>query len=515
MVFSSFDTLPFSSTLNYINRKHKIDTVVEINLEKRPIINELDVANLIAPQSMFVGYPFSRSCYVKKFFDFKKRFILVRDSDKKSNSYVLQKEDLSDTEIENLILVAEAYRKNYKLNFGINIPTINHILLNIKNNGLCRIERSWSDEFHYVPLDLCHTSLSAITHIKRVHDVKNIFCKGDLVICTSPEFYGSIAKIVSVNPTELSVKLQIYEDPTANFNECNFLKEEYPQKFSVASAVLSVSKTAIIIDCTFFIMSSFSGMFKEVDIGLQIKRTSCRMETLGYTKYVAGQYFYSLSAIALVRDYLTRFPQLIELFNSFTQAQNNIDKSRFDNFCEKCTSGCHFVDNQSVRELENVSVEKVKCTDIVILKPKIADHSLKTIYNPCNYICDEFYGIKFTHNLLDIVICTKIDSSCPFMQFGIVIGTFQTRTNNSLIPCNKVEVLFFKKFSKGKSYRGEYSRRCACVSSSWLMNITQGRSSVKSLIPQNWKNVLTSGVFEQAKPPLSGYNITLKPKITM
>jgi 5'-3' exoribonuclease 1 len=117
----------------------------------------------------------------------------------------------------------------------------------------------------------------------------------------------------SLKNNQLKVSLVVVDEPdfSAAQKIDEKLKNSYLNLTNCASQLtLSNYVFSRITGSLFISTRSSEGLPKTVNIGLDLKFNKKNQETPGYTKKIDNTWFYTKKAVALVREYIEKFPEV-------------------------------------------------------------------------------------------------------------------------------------------------------------------------------------------------------------
>ncbi|XP_018322001.1 5'-3' exoribonuclease 1 isoform X2 [Agrilus planipennis] len=195
--------------------------------------------------------------------------------------------------------------------------------------GRVNLEKQWAVIESAYPLQAVVQNIAVYEKKYEMYkSIGNIFSVGTKCFMLGQPYYGAVGEVLESKESLKNVRIKVDMKKTdePDFTEAKDLAHEIATRYiplQVAAAKLSISKSLFsrITGCIFVIPTGYrnipmeSNELPKINIGLNLKLTKKNEEIPGYTRKDANTWMYSEKAVALVENYLQRFPTLVQYLN--------------------------------------------------------------------------------------------------------------------------------------------------------------------------------------------------------
>ncbi|XP_032684890.1 5'-3' exoribonuclease 1 isoform X3 [Odontomachus brunneus] len=501
-----------------------------------------DLASQLLGKSVYVDWPYLKKALVVGVANNSTKFTLI-DSLVDYNPDNVNKENMKGQLVTEWNVQEKHIRETYMSRFGISIGHTDvlvyvRLFLGSKyvfgTQGEVTLEKQWAKlpvpyVYQTVVKDIS-TYYKSLPVYKTMHD---IFVPGTICFMLGYPYYGAMGKVLP-NKTDdtksrrIQVSVTFTKEPTLEI-----IKQAHAQQKtrymhgSIAAQRLGISSHLLSrITGTIYVVQALSNELDltKHNIGLNLKFNKKNEEVPGYTKKENNQWLYSLKAIELIRNYMTKCPNLFErltinVTNDIFQEEELFDKESNElegivtwlktelNNMESRTCGVEAIDTEIVQKLEDELEEYLKTsandskTVIMQVKPHL-------LFKPELHLRNMAPDTNSQHRLLDRICCVRNGFTVPIGAKGTIIG-MQKANNN---PAETMfDVLFDRPFMGGLSVIGCSELRGYRLAITDFMNISYGErmehGNPMNEPSENWRQ-MTAGTSSPKR------NIRQSPKVS-
>lgn len=338
--------------------------------------------------------------------------------------------------------------------------------------------------------------------------LEEVFPVGSKCFLLASPVYGSMGEVLEVKMKEgrLFLKISTNGEPDVDYVRYN--------QHSSKSQFMPGSKAAQHIGISSHILSRITGTVflivgnkqadnpSKINIGLNLKFNKKNEEVPGFTKKENNMWLYSRKAIAVLKEYVEKFPEVFELLSKQTSNDVYDDKDMYpgDNCAEKvcelskwlkevpCANvdrqscGAQILDDEVVSQIQDVVKSFLdNPPDPKRLKLQVKPHIVfKSSLRVGNLAPDN----STTFQLFDRVVNVRDDSTVPLGLKGTIIGIRPSEIEADTM----YDVLFDREFPSGMSLAGTKGNSYR-MSRTALIDISHGLR--QGLIHESYRNVQT------------------------
>lgn len=216
------------------------------------------------------------------------------------------------------------------------------------SDGKVALEKQWAHVLSHFPVQAVVEDLTAHDeHHLQFKDVSDVFPEGSFCFSLTNPYYGSMGTVIfyflvffvfnpsfqvldsaeSLKNHLVKVSLSVDEEPDfASVYEMNEKTKRSYLKLSDSATQLSMSNYLFsrVTGSLFIQRDEIEGFTSKssINIGLDLKFNKKNQETPGYTKKIDGVWYYTSKAVDLVRDYVSRFPQVFTFLSDSNNPNN-------------------------------------------------------------------------------------------------------------------------------------------------------------------------------------------------
>eukprot|EP00118_Oscarella_pearsei_P002981 m.12490 g.12490 ORF g.12490 m.12490 type:complete len:1544 (+) comp24099_c0_seq1:68-4699(+) len=352
------------------------------------------------------------------------------------------------------------------------------------------VQKEWDVEQEFHPYQLCVQDINV--HAKKdsdtIESLEQLFPVGSDCFVLSKQYYGSMAKVKSVDKQKqrIQVKASIVSEPDLEeIKWNNFPDDDYRSSGNIAyqlrlhPLVLSRMTSGLKVEAEKKKPTSQPQLF---NIGLNIKNGKKKEELMGYVRRYGEQWTYSYKAFELVAEYIETFPDLFAALDAIPE----VDVYTEDQLFPRNPNGLSDVlswlrslpthkaslvacGSQSTDEVAIEAVEKVvemhkKQTKGFKPKQIVMNVKPNVLYTPSQSL-DRLPPDPFaSYELFDRVVYTRFGGAVPFGLHGTVIAIYG----------NLFDVVFDEPFLGGMTLNCSKNQGYK-VGPSSLINISYGQ----------------------------------------
>ncbi|XP_008193749.1 5'-3' exoribonuclease 1 isoform X2 [Tribolium castaneum] len=225
--------------------------------------------------------------------------------------------------------VSQYYRERMGIEFG-NTDVLVHVnLLSgrkyvFTSNMRATLERQFTQIQSNYPLQSIVTDIAIHDDLRtNFQTVSDVFAPNSICFSLTNPYYGSQGTIVdcaeSLKNNHLKVSLTVTAEP--DLSKAQNIDEKLKRNYmSLANSACQLAMSNYVfsrITGSLFVQTRTNeGLFKTVNIGLDMKFSKKNQETPGYTRKIENVWFYTSKAVDLVREYINNFPEVFRFLAS-------------------------------------------------------------------------------------------------------------------------------------------------------------------------------------------------------
>uniref|UniRef100_A0A1L8DX97 5'-3' exoribonuclease 1 n=2 Tax=Nyssomyia neivai TaxID=330878 RepID=A0A1L8DX97_9DIPT len=379
------------------------------------------------------------------------------------------------------------------------------------NRGMMTLNKIWSKIEQAYPLQTIVKDLTVHnSDFMQFTTVEDVFPIGATIFLLSTPQYGCRGEVIDTSTVARSerirIALNVYPEP-----EFSVLIEKHRRS---SEKYLSCLKAATEIGITPSALGAISGSViiiggqrrpihsddnvKKVNVGLLMQSKKANTEIPGYMKKIQGYWYYSPGVVAIVSDYLNKFPILFtllanrrdgeifeedlrpeELDGSILEQMVTFVKTQPHYNIERQQIGSQFIERDIMEEILEVVKEINSNCAYKQLKLQIKP---RLVYRPGLVKSTKGPDPEVKFRLFDRVIMASTAYAVPMGLRGTVVSLIPSvdlnpiRFETQKVKETKiVDVLFDEEFDAGHSLYGLADGRVFRVPEYVLINITYGR----------------------------------------
>ncbi|XP_039303025.1 5'-3' exoribonuclease 1 isoform X3 [Solenopsis invicta] len=462
-----------------------------LSLILKPTPNVVTLASEILGKSVYVEWPHLKEALVIGVANVNVKLSLINQlGDYNPNN--LKKEDVKGLLSTEWHAHCKQIKEIHMSRLGINIGDTEILLytrLFLGNKyvfdaqGKVTITKQWND---YPTVYAYQTVVRNIsTYSKKLpvfETMHDIFIPGTFCFMLGHPYYGAMGKVMQNKDSSKSRRIKISIN---NVKEPTFeaVKQAYSHQKtrymhgSIAAQRLGISSHLLSrITGTIYVIQASKDELSKYNLGLNLKFNKRNEEVPGYTRKENSQWLYSTKAIELIRNYMTKCPNLFErlaqnVTNDIFQEEELFGKGYIANYflklkyigsdelkttvawlktelqgLESRACGMDIVEADLVKEIEKEVEEYLKTEEKTVflqVKPQL-------LYKPSLHLRSVPPDPNSQNRLFDRIRSVRSDFSVPLGSKGTIIGI---RKGNNLLD-TMYDVLFDKPFMGGLTLSG-------------------------------------------------------------
>ncbi|KAJ3383245.1 hypothetical protein HDU84_003762 [Entophlyctis sp. JEL0112] len=411
--FPTLNTIPHSATLGYhgvavFQQETQRETMVVTLKSASSTENrstESIALHLLNAQTVFVGWPFLNEALVVKvsdeLFSYK-----AAGGEGAAVTYArdIQAEPLSDVNRDRFYDSVEKTEQTYSKRFGAIIGPVDVIITVRPLKGMMLTdEGAMVKDFSTSEIDV---AFQTVVEGKQHEDprykelppptVANEFLIGSSVfLLGTTANYGCLADVqgYSVDGNLLNIKLLRPLNPQLELGLSKTVdivkqadgNERYIPAFQVCKSLKISSAALSKLTSSFFVIISGTarnrhGGNEKYNFGLNMKFESKRKKVLGMTRKIGPSWEYSQSAVNLIQDYITRFPEIVSGIDASRGGDmfSDVDLFPRDSVAVRIEELKSWIKSVGVKDFEKVSLDAQALTKPIVQQ---IERAVDDLYN--------------------------------------------------------------------------------------------------------------------------------------
>ncbi|XP_029664328.1 5'-3' exoribonuclease 1 isoform X1 [Formica exsecta] len=461
--------------------------------------NLTTLASELLGKSVYVGWPHLKEALVIGVADNDVKFSLINPLEGYSDNN-LKKEVVKDLLAVEWRTQKKQIRDTHMSRLGIDIGDTN-VLFYARTylgnkyifgvQGKVTIEKQWSDFPTAYAYQTVVKNISVYSKklpvYKTMHD---IFVPGTFCFMLGHPYYGAMGEVMQYKdhpkPRRIKISIKITKEPTFEV-----IKQAYAQQRtrymhgSIAAQRLGISSHLLSrITGTIYVIQASKEEIAKYNVGLNLKFNKRNEEMPGYTRKENSQWLYSAKAIELIRNYMTKCPNLFErlaqnVTNDIFQEEELFDKgsnelkdtvvwlkTQLDGI-ESRACGMDIVEMELVKQIEQETEEYLKTqnTKVVFIQVKP-----QLLFKPGLHLRSVPPDPSSQNRLFDRICCVRSGFSVPLGAKGVIIGIRKANNPTDIM----YDVLFDQPFIGGLTLSGCSASRGYRLAAMDFINISFG-----------------------------------------
>jgi 5'-3' exoribonuclease 1 len=472
--FPSLSTLPYNATLgfhgvNVFQQDSRNESMV-VTLEGTEGRTNVEVAKMKLGQKVFVGYPFLQEAKVTRVSDELFNYTLPQDGSK----HVVASPH-NDREINEFRKKSERIENNFSKRLGIIIGQVESLVHVEMLKGMTKTDTGATvKEYAYVPgMETDFASQAVVDEVvsedqrfleKPALPIEEEFPIGSRAFFLGEFNYGRPLEIVKHNDNKAEIWLSTVQgkEPEVGREVVQNAERHIPYTPAFAVAKSLRLHPLVLSKLTSSFTVNVSGL--RVNLGLNLKFEAKKLKVLGYSRRSDSGWEFSNKAVALIQEYMIKFPEFIAGIMRKPQG-NEYDASDFyppENAKEKLaeiTAWLKSIESKSfdkvpldAQQLDSDTVAQIQAAVDMLIQsnPPPVGKRLKSV--PRNALmrpADAEHRLgnqKFA--LGDRVVYVQDSGRVPIATRGTVVGI--SRTTRTVL----LDVLFDVTFISGTTLDG-------------------------------------------------------------
>ncbi|KYN27760.1 5'-3' exoribonuclease 1 [Trachymyrmex cornetzi] len=482
-------------------QQHSVLDNMILTLILKPIPNLTTLVSELLGKSVYVEWPHLKEVLVVGVSDCNVKFSLINQLGGYSHDN-LKKEDVKGALSAEWNTLCKQVKELHMSRLGIDIGDTNVLLyarafLGNKYvfgvQGKVTIEKQWND---YAAAYACQTVVKDISVYSKklpVYDtMHDIFLPGTFCFMLGHPYYGAMGEVIhnkeGCKSRRIKISIKTMKEPTFDT-----IKQAYGQQKtrympgSVAAQRLGINSHLLSrVTGTIYVIESSTIDVTKHNLGLNLKFNKRNEEVPGYTRKENSQWLYSSKAIELIRNYMTKCPNLFErlaqnVANDIFQEEELFTKGSDElkdtiawlktelNGLESRTCGMDVIEADLVKQIEE-GVEEYLKTEETMAKTVFLQVKPQLLYKPGLHLRSVPPDPNSQNRLFDRILCVRSGFSVPLGTKGTIIGI-----RNGSNPIDTMyDVLFDKPFIGGLTLNGCSQFRGYRLSTMDFINISFG-----------------------------------------